>query len=634
MKKLFLAFASLLAACAPAMTPSAGVSPSGPVDQVPIVAEVDLTAVSNDRLPVTIDPGVFSESEVLYRLPRVVQGTYAISDFGQFTEDFVAWDYQGREMPVVREDLDSWRISNATQLDRISYWVNDTYDIEQTDAETPFSPSGTNIEPDVYMLNLHGFVGYFEGMNDLDYEIQVRAPVGMTGSSALPLVGRTTEGGAETDIYRATRYFEVTDNPMMYGAVDTTSFSLSGIDVKLTVYSPSGNHTAAELRPTLQRMMAAQRAYLADLETTNRYDVFLYLAGDGPTAPTGMGALEHQTSTVMVVQDDQTDDMLANSVIDVVSHEFFHVVQPLSVHSEDIQYFDYYDPTFSKHLWFYEGQTEYFSQHFQVVEGLESPDEFYAEIATKIETAEGYPEPMSFTEMSENVTEEPWASSYTNVYMKGALIAMCNDVIIHQQSGGQRSLIGVMREMSEKYGADRPFEDDTFIDEFTSFTYPEVGEFLREHVVGSAPIDYGRCLDPVGLRVREMEGPSTLFVMPKPGGSIRVFLTQGMEGTDLLFPYGPLSSTLEALGVQGGDILRSFNGQSYGTNDANALVQSSIALPPGSPIRLVVERDGREVELTGTMSQSTGRFVVVEPDPAATPEQVALRNAWLGRTSP
>ena len=57
---------------------------------------------------------------------------------------------------------------------------------------------------------------------------------------------------------------------------------------------------------------------------------------------------------------------LATQMIDIVSHEFFHIVTPLSVHSEDVHYFDYNAPTFSKHLWMYEGVTEYFATLFQV----------------------------------------------------------------------------------------------------------------------------------------------------------------------------------------------------------------------------------------------------------------------------
>ena len=68
----------------------------------------------------------------------------------------------------------------------------------------------------------------------------------------------------------------------------------------------------------------------------------------------------------------------------------------------------------------YEGVTEYFAQHFQVYEGLISEPEFYKRMARKILISKRLNDTMSFTEMSENITEAPYARNFYNVYMKGA----------------------------------------------------------------------------------------------------------------------------------------------------------------------------------------------------------------------
>ena len=55
--------------------------------------------------------------------------------------------------------------SNGKSLDKISYWVNDTFDSEGEQKEAVFSPAGTNIlAGENFVLNLHGFVGYFKGL--------------------------------------------------------------------------------------------------------------------------------------------------------------------------------------------------------------------------------------------------------------------------------------------------------------------------------------------------------------------------------------------------------------------------------------------------------------------------------------
>ena len=54
----------------------------------PIVVDLDLNIGDSDKVPVTVNPGRFTSSTEIYRLPRVVQGTYSVSDFGKYVEDF------------------------------------------------------------------------------------------------------------------------------------------------------------------------------------------------------------------------------------------------------------------------------------------------------------------------------------------------------------------------------------------------------------------------------------------------------------------------------------------------------------------------------------------------------------------
>jgi predicted metalloprotease with PDZ domain len=54
-------------------------------------------------------------------------------------------------------------------------------------------------------------------------------------------------------------------------------------------------------------------------------------------------------------------------MMDVVSHEFFHIVTH-HIHSKEIQDFDYNDPKMS-HLWMYEGVTEYFANLSKSIKG-------------------------------------------------------------------------------------------------------------------------------------------------------------------------------------------------------------------------------------------------------------------------
>ncbi|MEQ3498790.1 peptidase M61 [Tenacibaculum sp. SSH1-16] len=598
--------------------------------QTPIVTTLDLTKVDNDKVPVTVNPGRFTIEKVTYRLPRVVQGTYSVSDFGKYVDSFKALDYEENELEVTKVDTNTWEITNAEKLDKVTYLVNDTFDMEVSGGiggETPFSPAGTNIESTNYVLNLHGFVGYFDSLKNNQYKLDVVSPTNFKRTSALQEVGTKTseDGSTLTSSYFAPRYFDITDNPMFYGELDVEEFKVGDIKIVLSVYSPNKKHSAEKIKAVMEKMMQAQKAYLGSINSTARYDIYLYLSDGTEKAPKGFGALEHHTSTVVVLPEAMPDEALAKSMIDVVSHEFFHIVTPLSVHSEDVHYFDYNQPTFSKHLWMYEGITEYFATLFQVNQGLVTEDEFYSKIMGKIKTASSMNDAMSFTKMSENVLDEPYASQYYNVYQKGALIGMCIDILMREESNGNRGVLSLMKELSLKYGKNKPFEDDKLIGEITEMTYPSIGAFLNTHVVGGTPINYneffakaGLVLDESKVKTNYIQNDGAMIVRPDKA-------TQTIRFTEAVKD----NSFWAENGAQPNDAIKEVDGVAVTKESANQIFTKMFMWQPGNEVEVKLERDGKEVVIKTTLTQSYTKGTSLKDDPNATQKQKELRKAWL-----
>ncbi len=597
-----------------------------------IMANLDLVNLDNDQVSVTIDPGRFVTDSVVYRLPKVVQGTYSVSDFGKYLEGVRGIDYDGNTIAARQLDTNTWVFGNGQNLDKIAYQVNDTFDQEVVGGigeEVPFSPSGTNIEPTQVMLNLHGFIGYFDQLKNNSYQIGISAPQDFNYTSPLQEIKASEDDAAKTKsmVFLANRYFEVTDNPMMFGATEIEEFLVGDIKIVLSVYSPNGKHSAKEIKETVYKMMQAQKSYLGDLNSTPRYDILLYLSDTAKKeAPKGFGALEHHSSTVVVLPESMQPEALAEAMIDVVAHEFFHIVTPLSVHSEDVHYFDYHNPTFSKHLWLYEGVTEYFAQHFQVYKGLLDRSEYYARTTQKINTSRSnYDDGMSFTKMSESILESPYKENYANVYMKGALIGLCLDILMREQSNGARSWLTVMKELSNKYGKNKPFVDDALIAEITAMTYPEIGSFLTTHVVGTTPIDYDVFFEKVGLKFAEAEvetnyiqNAGTLIVGADP-------VKQAIKFTDLVLE----NSFWADNGAKPNDIFKAINGTEVTLANANQIFTEVFSWQPGMEIEVILDRDGEEVVIKTTTTPTYTKAVTLVENEEASESQMALRDAWL-----
>ena len=594
--------------------------------KINIISKLDLNNVVGDKIPVVINPGKFNKDTVVYKMPRVVQGTYSISNFGRFVKNFKPISYEGKVLNFSSEDINTWKIFNAKKLDKILYEVEDTFDIENLEDDIPFSPAGTNIEDDNFMLNLFAFIGYFESLRNNSYELIVSSKEEYKKSSALKLVSlKNNSKGLIDSKYFAKRYFDIVDNPMMYGNLDVEEFMVEDIKIVLSVYSPNKNHTAKSLVKTVEKMMFAQKEYLGSIDSTSRYDIFLYLSDDKEDSPQGLGALEHHNSTVVVLSDSFSEEMMAKSIIDIVAHEFFHILTPLTVHSEDIHYFDYDKPTFSKHLWMYEGVVEYFAQHFQVNKNLIDREEFYKVIMDKIRLSNRYDDSMSFTNMSENVLDEPYASNYYNVYQKGALIGMCLDIIIRTESNGERGILWLMKQLSDKYGKQKPFKDDLLFDEMISLTYPSVKIFFENHVQGNIPINYNEFFEKVGLKV--VEGKvKTNFIRSGNG----LIFKAGEDDKKIYFGSNVANNSFWAdHGVVDDDLLISIDNVEVTIENINSILRNMYGWEPGRDINVVYQRDGEKREIKTKLVQSYMKDKVIIESSDSTDQKKIMLKSWL-----
>jgi len=67
---------------------------------------IDLTKVNDDKVPVEITfEGMSFDTLEEYHMPKMVPGTYSISDFGRVIETLYAFDGNGKEMETIRLDI-------------------------------------------------------------------------------------------------------------------------------------------------------------------------------------------------------------------------------------------------------------------------------------------------------------------------------------------------------------------------------------------------------------------------------------------------------------------------------------------------------------------------------------------------
>ncbi len=555
-----------------------------------IHVEMDLNIVVDDKVMVTVTPPKFKDNKVMFRFPKIVPGTYSEDDYGQFIDNFKAVDKNGKSLLITKVDVNSYEISNAKTIDKVTYWVNDTYDIENK--HDIFSPAGTNILTGKnFLLNMHGFVGYFKNFETTPYTLTIDHPSTLWGATSLV----DTNTSDKTDVFQVNRYADLVDSPIMYSEPDHVNFKVDDMDILISVYSANKTVSAEDLKDDMMKMMRAQKNFLGSINTTKKYSILLYLSDMRSADAKGFGALEHNTSTTVVFPEMMPLPQLVSAMVDVVSHEFFHIVTPLSIHSEEIHNFNFNEPKMSQHLWMYEGVTEYFANLFQVQQGLIDESEFLNRMAEKISHASKLNDTMSFTEMSQNVLEEPYKAQYLNVYEKGTLIGMCIDIIIREKSNGKRGILDLMQQLSVIYGANKPFSDKELFAKITELTYPEVGAFLDSHVQGTTPINYNEYFAKMGVGEATNQVPANVFLKDQTPYITIVPTTKEIT----IIPGIELSKFLSELGLKGGDIISEVNGKPYNLDNIYELIMGSQEWKEGDDITMKIKRDDKVKEIRG-----------------------------------
>lgn len=586
---------------------------------------IDLRKAENDQLPVEILVPTIDQDEVEYHMPKVVPGTYSISDFGRFVKDFRAMDKDGNLLESENISTNRWAIKNATKLSKITYWIEDSFDdFDGYGSNRLFEPGGMSIEAakGVFVINTFGFVGYVDGYKFNPFNLTILHDKEIKGATSLEIKASNDT----LDTYTTTNYNFLADAPIMYSKPDIVSKEIAGANVLVSVYSPNKVLSAADVMDNIDELMEAQAKYLGGKLPVDRYAYLIYLF-DSPTISGSYGALEHSYSSLYTLPE-MDPKRISQTVKDVAAHEFFHIVTPLNIHSEEIHNFNYIEPKMSQHLWLYEGVTEYASHHVQLKYNLYDLQDFLAEMRNKMNQQEQYNVDIPYTEFSENILEPKNERRYGDVYAGGALIAWCLDLTIIKSTNGQKDLQTVLRELSKQYGPMKAFKDEELFEEIEKITTPEVGEFLRKHVGGAEPLPYTEILGWAGIRYNANSNEMVITAgkfTPDLNSDQEIYIA----GVDEMNDFG------KDLKLQEGDVLLEWNEEAVTLESFQDIIQKFYnETEAGDKITVIVRREvkgkTKEVKLKAKAKKvKSSQKHVLEIIKNPSPEQQKIRSLWF-----
>jgi predicted metalloprotease with PDZ domain len=579
-------------------------TPSAAAELEPLAYTVDLTDRTDDTFKVRLRVDDLAAANAVYQFASTAPGTYQVMDIGRFVRSFEAVDSSGAVIPSERVSTNQWRISRPEDVVEIRYELAETWDTP-VDENPVYLMCGTSIEDDHVQINGQAVFGYPTGMQARPLSIELLRPEGWIVGTALD----TNAAGR----YLADDYDQVVDSPILTGVLSLASLDVRGTDVDIFTYSKTHAVESERILAAVSDILNAAGDFLGELPV-DRY-AFLFHFEDA-----SMGAWEHSYSSTYTFAESDFEALLPEEIPSVVAHEFLHIVTPLNIHSEIIEQFNFVTPTPSEHVWLYEGTTEWMAQISQVRGGVIDGEAYLARLSDKLRANDGFDPQWSISDMSLKSYSAKGQREWGNIYQRGAIVAGLLDLEILSRSQGRRGLREVILELADKYGPDAAFDETGFFDEIAAMTYPEIRPFFERYVRDTRPLPLREVFAPVGVEYVTEVGT---------GEMVASFGVQvGAQGDRLAFVG--VGDVAAECGLATGDVLLSLDDADVTLATAQQAFARLHALGADEPFDLRVRRGDAEVEMTCAkkLIERVERHVL-RFDPDATPEQLALREAWL-----
>ncbi|AOW19864.1 M61 family metallopeptidase [Urechidicola croceus] len=475
---LLITFCFLLISCGSTKIPTKTNSTPQVVKNTEVKFLINLNDRTDDTFKVKITAPDLTSDNNIFQFASTAPGTYQVMDIGRFVRSFIAMDEKGNLITTTRISTNQFEISEPEKVRTIIYDIAETFD--NPVQENPiYIMCGTSIEDNHSLINGQAVFGYFKGMQSNKINLKIEYPSDWIAGTALKL----NEDGS----YTANSFDQLVDSPILLGNLTKASTNIEGTTVDIFTYSPRGMVQSKQVLATIEGMLRSASKFLNGLPV-DRYTFLLHFETNNMNPK---GAWEHSYSSGYTFNEKPWNE-ISKAFKDTAAHEFFHIVTPLNIHSEIIHEFNFIEPVPSRHLWLYEGTTEWASHMMLLRSGEKSLDDYLNTLRRKVFISTKYfDDELSLLDLSLKSYEKETHKQYANIYQRGALIAGMLDIKLLELSNGSKGLIDYINELAKVYGPDKPFEDATFFDEFVKFTFPEIEEFMNLYVKngGALPLE-------------------------------------------------------------------------------------------------------------------------------------------------
>jgi predicted metalloprotease with PDZ domain len=409
------------------------------------------------------------------------------------------------------------------------------------------------------------------------------------------------------------------DSPFEVGNQHVFNFTAAGVLHEIAMYG-GGMYQEEKLITDFTRIIEEETSIFG--ENPNKRFVFII-----HNFNQGGGGLEHCNSTVLgVSRTAYASEKTYQDFLGLVSHEYFHLWNVKRLRPEALGPFDYQQENYTTSLWIAEGFTAYYDNLILCRAGLISAENYLKLLSNDINTVQNVA-----GRKIQTVTEasfDTWIKFYrpnenspnttVSYYVKGALIALCIDLLIIQQSNAALSLDDVMKQMYNQFykTENRGYTEEDFRLVLEKAAGCRLKHIYEHYINGLEELDYNHYLGYAGLRLHVC-APET---KPLPTTGFTAILNNGK----LMVTQVERDTSAWQSGINVNDELLTINGNRI--TELEKLLQFQL---PGDTIDITLIRDGRLLEIPLTLQNQPKIKYQIEEIAEASFTQISVRNKWL-----
>ena len=580
------------------------------IAQEAIQYQLNLENIRQHELGITISFPSLSQQALRVRMPTASPGRYAEHNFAKNVFDVQAFDMDGKELTVVKTDIDEWEVAGHDGFVKFQYTLfgnraDGTY---------------TGIDNRKVHMNMPATFAYGKEMEERPVEliIDLNGRPNWTVATQLKQLSK--------EKYWAPNYYYFFDSPTIVGDIDVRQWTSSseGKDytIEVAMLHEGTDKELDDYTEWVKKVVEEQKAIYGSLPAYD-YGKYTFLCSYNPWVK-GDG-MEHRNSTVCSSSGNLKDN--AAQLIGTISHEFFHCWNVERIRPKSLEPFDFDEANMSDELWFAEGFTSYYTGLALCRAGIRSPEDYVSGLAGTVNYVTNAPgsrfrNPIEmsrhapFVDAASSIDPTSFSNTFISYYSYGSFLGLALDLSM-RSTFDNATLDDLMKYMWEKYGkTEIPYQIVDIEKALAAVTSDKAfaQNFFDKYIYNSNMPDIKSLLANFGATVK-LKNPNQAQAL-----SLKFDFTD--KGTILksnILKSMPIYTT----GINRGDQLLAINGKSV--SDMK-MMTSMIQIGKSYTIKYI--QNGQEE--TGSFTAAQDPSKVISLDEKANKKVLIKRNAWLG----